>query len=217
MLLIIIFFAPLRYYLYKYSFYDKLYENNRVYQVLDSNDVDRITKDIFAFFKKNEPLEAFKLYSNAVYFDYDQVSHLDDVRILLEKILLTLYAAISLFIFFMLVLFFIKRNFSGFLKSLSKVFIISSSFMLVFLLILYFLGNNFWLLFERFHFIFFPQGNWAFPEGSLIITIFPFGFFYDFFFRLLFSSFVIAIILIISGMVGIIIIKKTRKRIFYEK
>ena len=52
MLLIIIFFAPLRYYLYKYSFYDKLYENNRVYQVLDSNDVDRITKDIFAFFKK---------------------------------------------------------------------------------------------------------------------------------------------------------------------
>ena len=69
--------------------------------------------------------------------------------------------------------------------------------------LLYFLGNNFWALFEKFHYIFFPQGNWAFPEGSLIITIFPFGFFYDFFFKLITVSLIIAGILLAGAIAGI--------------
>jgi uncharacterized membrane protein len=78
---------------------------------------------------------------------------------------------------------------------------------------LYFFGNNFISLFENFHYIFFPQGNWAFPEGSLIITIFPFGFFYDFFFRLLLSSLLISIILLFAGVAGIILSnRKIRKK-----
>ena len=93
------------------------------------------------------------------------------------------------------------------------MFLISSSVFIFFVLLLYFFGNNFLELFENFHLIFFPQGNWAFPEGSLIITIFPFGFFYDFFFKLILNSLIIALVLFALGIAGVVVTKKINDKL----
>ena len=88
---------------------------------------------------------------------------------------------------------------------------ISSTVLICLFILLYFFGNNFWALFDKFHYIFFPQGNWAFPEGSLIITIFPFGFFSDFFFKLITVSLVIAVILLALAIAGTVIANSKAK------
>jgi uncharacterized membrane protein len=88
------------------------------------------------------------------------------------------------------------------LKNISLSALISSAILISLFILLYFFGNNFWALFEKFHYIFFPQGNWAFPEGSLIITIFPFGFFSDFFYKLITVALVISVVLLAGAIAG---------------
>jgi uncharacterized membrane protein len=96
----------------------------------------------------------------------------------------------------------VEKKPKRFLKNISLSAMISSAVLICLFALLYFLGNNFWALFDKFHYIFFPQGNWAFPEGSLIITIFPFGFFYDFFFKLITVSLIIAGVLLAGAITG---------------
>jgi len=206
-LIIIILFAPLSYYLYNFKFYDKLYKKNGVYEILDKDDVKRLTDSVFSFFKSNQPFEEFELKGGISYFNSDEIDHLNDVRVLLSRILLVFYISTLLALIFILLL--VEKKYLNFLKNLSLITVTSSSVILFLLILLYFLGSNFWVLFEDFHLIFFPQGNWAFPEGSLIITIFPFGFFYDFFIKLVISSIIISIVLLAAGITGLIIIKKT--------
>jgi len=202
-LLIVIIFAPLSFYLYNFNFYNSLYEKNGVYDVLDRNDVAELTENVYDFFKYKRDFEPFQLKNGTEYFNSNEISHLDDVRILLRNIFIVFY--VCLFLLFATLIALIDRNLAVFFKNISTVAVISSSVMLFILIMLYFFGNNFISLFENFHYVFFPQGNWAFPEGSLIITIFPFGFFYDFFFRLLLSSLLISIILLFAGVAGIIL------------
>jgi len=168
--------------------------------------VAKITRSVFNFFKYRQQFSEFELKSNIDYFNEDEISHLNDVRILLNKIFITFYS--SIFAFIILALLLIEKKYFIFIKNISLIFVISSSAVIAFLIVLYFIAGNFGSLFDKFHFAFFPQGNWAFPEGSLIITIFPFGFFYDFFFKLLMTSFIISIILVIIGTVGIILAGK---------
>ncbi len=206
-LFIIILFAPLRYYIYDYKFYEKLYESNGVYDVLDKDDVSILTYNTFDFFRHQRDYEPFGLKGNISYFDSGQISHMEDVRKVLDGTLITLYISIFLFSCLLLTLIF-GKNLVKYFKNLSIIFLAASALMLGLVVVLYFFGNDFFTLFENFHHIFFPQGNWQFIEGSLIITIFPFGFFYDFFFNLLRSSFIIAIILFVSGLTGLLVLRK---------
>ena len=185
LLIIVIIFAPLAYNLYNFNFYDRLYEKNGVYELIDRQDAVKLTESVFAFFKAGTPFEKFELKGGLQYFNSSEISHLNDVRILLSRILLVFYISSILLILFALIL--IEKNWTAFIKNLGIIMAASSAFVLILLAALYVLASNFSHLFENFHYIFFPQGNWAFPEGSLIITIFPFGFFYDFFFNLVIS------------------------------
>jgi uncharacterized membrane protein len=109
---------------------------------------------------------------------------------------------ISIALFVLLAILLIEKKPKKILKNISLTVLISSAVLICLFVLLYFLGNNFWALFEKFHYVFFPQGNWAFPEGSLIITIFPFGFFSDFFFKLITVSLIIAGILLAGAIAG---------------
>jgi len=203
-------FSPLSYYIYNYKFYDRLYEKNGVYKALDRGDAKIITESVFDFFKNNEPFKSFKLKNSINFFNENEISHLNDVRILLGRIMIVFYISAALFIILLVLLF--EKKYLFFLKNTALVLVTSSSILLFFLISLYILGNNFSGLFESFHLVFFPQGNWEFPQGALIITIFPFGFFYDFFFRLLMSSFIISLILVVTGVVILTITNKIIKR-----
>jgi len=101
-----------------------------------------------------------------------------------------------------------KKN----LRKIGLVFLWSSAIVLFIFLILYILSSNFSYLFENFHTVFFPQGNYMFSEESLLITLFPFGFFYQYFIRLVISSSIIAILLVIIGTACIFIQKKKERR-----
>ncbi|MBM3706694.1 MAG: DUF1461 domain-containing protein, partial [Actinobacteria bacterium] len=175
-------------------------------QTLDKNDVKILTESVFEFFRSNKPFESFQLKSGIDYFNENEISHLNDVRILLNRIMLAFYISAGLFI--IVLIFLADKKYLFFLRNIAVIFVISTSAMLFFLISLYILGNNFSGLFKNFHLVFFPQGNWAFPEDALIINIFPFGFFYDFFFRLLSSSFFVSLFLLAFSVPVLVISNK---------
>ncbi len=234
-LLIIIFFTPLAYYIFNLDYYEYLYEKNGVFSTLKKDDVMDLTVRIFGFFKYRQELDPSdpeiqvrfndESRSSTAVFNHDEIDHLKDVRSLLLKIFISYFLCI---VFFITLTFFIikietagpPKNFSEvFTNSLinfSKIFIISSGTLLFFILILYFLGNNFPVLFDNFHKVFFPQGNYMFISGSLIITIFPFGFFYDFFTRIILVSAVISGLILVIGLVFYIIGRHLKKDKYRE-
>jgi len=211
LLIVIIIFTPLAYYVFNFNFYNSLYENNGVFSVLDRDDVLNLTKNLFNFFKygesyKNCVFESYVRYadksiSSVAFFKPEEINHLDDVRRLLSKIFIMYYTSIILLIILTILL--IEKNIFNFIKNISYSFIISSTAVMVVMIILYLLSENFWRLFENFHLMFFPQGNYTFPENSLIITLFPFGFFNDFFVKLVTCSSILSIIFLILGIIGI--------------
>ncbi len=222
LLIIIILFTPLVYYVFNLNYYVTLYEDNEVFSVLNKSEVINITKKIFEFFKYKSELDPLDYTNQVKYadesmsavavFTLDEVSHLEDVRILLARIFILYYSSLVVFIIITLLL--IERDIKNFIRNLGITFIISSAVMLLFVMIIYFFGKNFPALFENFHLLFFPQGNYAFPEGSLIITLFPSGFFYDFFVRLILSSTIISVVLLVTGIIFINIFKLAKK---YDK
>lgn len=214
-LIIIILFTPLACYVFNLNYYAALYEENNVFSVLNKEDVLNITERIFKYFKYQEELDYLdpslqvrysdESISAVSYFTPDEVSHLSDVRKLLTKIIILYLSSIILLIICFILL--INKNIKIFIKDLGKTFIISSVFILLFIIILYLLGKNFPVLFDNFHLIFFPQGNFTFPESSLIITLFPFGFFYGFFIKIVLSSAIISAAVLAAGIIFVNIFK----------
>lgn len=213
LLIVILLFSSLTFLAYNFNFYNKLYEKNDVYEMLDRSDTAKITRQVFEFFKSGKEFESFKLKGNINYFNDNEISHLLDVKILLNKIFILFYSCLAIFLILVLILYLITKKIYKFLQSISLIFLISSSVFILFVLLLYFFGNNFFELLENFHLIFFPQGNYAFPEGSLIITIFPFGFLNDFFFKLISTSLIIALVLFACGIAGVIVTKKINNKL----
>jgi len=206
LLAVIIIFMPLLVNINNCSFYEKLYVKNGVFEYLSQEDARSITKQVMTFFKHHGELEEIELDSDIAYFQENEKSHLLDVRELLDKIYVLFY--LSLFGFFLFVILIFKGDLWDYFRKIAVVLISASALVLVLLAVLYILANNFTGLFTDFHLVFFPQGNWAFPNDALIINIFPFGFFYDFFLRLVLSSFVMSVSLLMTGVVFLIIKKK---------
>ncbi len=214
-LIIIIIFSPLAFYVFNQDYYLQLYDNNGVFSVLNKTDVLKVTENIFNFFKYDGNLEtidpsnqvrfADEELSSVATFTQNEINHLDDVRILFSRILILFY--ISLVLFIILSFLFIEKNFRNFIRKLGITFIISSVSVLFIFIIFYFLANNFGSIFDKFHVIFFPQGNFLFSADSLIIRLFPFVFFYDFFISLITGSSVLSGILLAGGVVLIKIFK----------
>lgn len=219
LLIIIILFTPLAYYIFKSGYYATLYEDNGVFSILNKSDVLDVTEKIFKFFKYESELDPLdhtikvrysdESISTVASFRPEEISHLDDVRILLVRIFILYCVSIILFVIMTFLL--IEKNIKNFIRNLGLIFTISSSFMLLFIIILYFLGENFPVLFDNFHKVFFPQGNYTFPGGSLIITLFPSGFFYNFFIRLILSSTIISVVLLVVGIIFTNIFKFVKK------
>lgn len=208
-MVVVIIFSPLLYYVFNINYYLSLYEKNKVFEFVDRQDAIRLTEGLIGFLKDKEDFKPFILKNNLSYFTTDEISHLGDVRILFNKIFLTYYICLGLTLIFIAVLF--EKNIKNYLKNISVLLMLPSAILISLLLILYFFGQNFLPLFDKFHLIFFPQGNFAFPEDSTLITLLPLNFFNDFFTRLVTSSLLFAAVLIITGAVIFIISKKFLK------
>lgn len=203
LLVIIIFLIPLRAYIYNSGTYMNLYEKNDVFSEIDKDDAIKLTAGIISLLRYGSNIDEFRLKSSYSFFTSDEISHLYDVRILIQKFLITLYACIVLFLIFAFLI--IQKSVLSYLKNISNIFIGSSCIVILLILLLYFFSSNFIFIFERFHHLFFPQGNWAFPEGSLLITLLPLNFFYDFFIKILVTAMIISVILLLTGIIFYII------------
>jgi integral membrane protein (TIGR01906 family) len=205
-MIVVILFSPLLFYIFNSNYYLALYEKNGVYDHINKDDALKLTGQLFDFFKENKEFKPFVLKNNLPYFTQSEISHLEDVRILFNKIFLAYYICLGLTIVSIASL--IEKNKKKFLKSISILLIIPSAILIFLLLLLYLFGQNFLPLFDKFHTIFFPQGNFAFPADSTLITLLPLGFFTDFFEKLVMSASIISFVLIVTGISISITLKK---------
>ena len=158
----------------------------------DITDVDgayEISKNITGFFNEKNGLPSL--------FNQKESSHMQDVKLLVNKgkCLLT-FLMLSNIVLFSLLLFYSEKK----SKDLSKLLIFSGALGL--LLPLFFSIFRFGSLFEKFHLIFFPQGNWMFPADSLLIQIFTEQFFFDAFLAIIIKPAAICFFLIILGLLS---------------
>jgi len=214
----VLFFAPLAAYLFNIDFYDRLYDQNSVYEDLNKDDVLSMTKEILSFFKYQDELDGQIRYadvsrSSVAFFTENEISHMVDVRDLIFKILLLFYGSLIVFIILLTLLLFLERKHIKRLRGPGLVFVISSSIVLFVFIVLYILSMNFSHLFDNFHLIFFPQGNFMFDSNSLLITLFPFNFFYQYFTRLVIGSIVLSLIILFIGIFLLNIHKFLQKRL----
>jgi uncharacterized membrane protein len=170
------------------NYYDKKYQQYKVYDIFEQDVALNATKSILGFFESDNELD-----SN--FFKPDEVSHLQDVKDFLNILRLILI------VFLIIVLFFLVFNFIQGNKIFDKLFFytgtITISIFLFFGLIYFLLGFDF--LFEAFHKIFFVE-NYAFdPRFSNMILLFPNKFFQDFMFDIIIRTNISAILMIVVG------------------
>lgn len=164
------------------EFYYSEYEKNGVYEnVAQMNGMNMTesrayvkdaTENMFKFFKGKEELK---------YFNEEEKSHMRDVKFVISGINFIYYSSTIFFIAFFLILYFLsKKDKMSFIEHLYRMILYGSSASLIFLIIIFlWTVFSFGTLFFLMHLILFPQGNWMFPAGSLLITLFPEQFFFD--------------------------------------
>ena len=122
--------------------------------------------------------ETFKFLNfqeaNLSAYNEREISHLEDVR----DRFLTIYLISGFLLLILLILVLTAKHirdlfqnmlFYGGLGTLGFILLLAILSLIDF--------QNFW---TQFHYVLFPQGNWAFPAGSTLIRLFPEQFFYNF-------------------------------------
>ena len=208
LLVIIILLSPLQFFVFNMKIYLSLYAKNNVFALIDKNDALKLTSGIINLLKNGKDIEDFPLKSNFVFFTQNEIRHLFDVRVVIQKFLITFY--ISLILFFIFIVLIFQKNLFIFLKNIADILVFSTSIVILLILLAYFFNESFVSAFDGFHQIFFPQGNWAFPEDSLLITLLPLGFFYDFLIKMLKTSLMMSAIILLLGILIYIILKKLK-------
>ena len=125
-------------------------------------------------------------------FTTPEKNHLIDVRNLLN--IASILFAISLIVIIIAIIYNKKESEHIF----NKAFLYSGISAIIFnLIILFFTIFNFDSLFISFHELLFPQGNWTFPTSSLLIQLYPEGFFTEMGTIIFVTSIMISLLLIL--------------------
>lgn len=173
-------------------FYEKEFEKYDIYNEFPNKDIDKINSDLLLYLKGER--DNF----NKELFNQDEINHLEDVKILIQKINVFYYLTLIVLIFLIMILFLLNKKY--FLGNLSIILFFSgllTLFSIIFLLVL--IKLNFDNVFTIFHYIFFPQGNWLFSSSNNIIKLYPTGFFYEITKKIFITILIYANILILAA------------------
>ncbi len=181
LLAIVVILLPLKLMVFNNSYYYSQFEHNGVYENINKTEVDKVIDNLLFFFQEKEDLK---------YFSEDEQSHLQDVKIAINRLLFTLNTLIIAFFVMVIALFFSNKE--KFLDNFFKLLFLGGISGFVLLILLFLASLNFSITFDRFHILFFPQGNYTFAETSLLITLFPEAFFKSFFLKLLLISLLVS-------------------------
>ena len=155
-------------------------------------EADKIAKEIINFFNRKSELSTEKL-------TFAEKSHLADVKRVFDNLRIIIYLLIGLLLFIFFIILKKVRNKDELKQFLAKYFIISSIIMFALIIILVFALYNFTASFQNTHELIFPQGNYAFHEDSVLITLFPEQFFINFVKDFVMNIGAISIVLLVIG------------------
>lgn len=175
--------APLIYFTFNNNFYMHQLEKNNVANNIENSEL--LTQNIINYLKGKEQLNS--------QFTENEINHMKDVKSLIHIARFILILSSIIIIFSIIAIFFhrkIKRNVlkSFFFGAISTIAVIA-----FFALSAIF---NFQSSFRIFHELFFPQGNWTFPQNSILITLLPEQFFISTSQAIFISVFILGIIII---------------------
>ncbi len=179
-------------YLYNINYYDKKYQQYGIYEKFTKEQALNETKNIFGYLQYKNELDMN-------FFNKNEESHLNDVRLLIQKIYNLYFFSMAIFwgVLFYYFLFSKKELIGFFSRMIFYSGIVSLSVLLFFVIIYFVIGFD--TLFNLFHKILFT-GNYAFnPLTSNMKALFPDSFFLDIAFSTLLRTFFKSILLIIMG------------------
>lgn len=178
---------------------------------VSSSDLKILTNGIIAYFMLfRVPLQS-RVTINGIEQDFytaDELSHMSDVRNFFVVFLFVI--VISALIFALALASFLKsRKKKQFQKTLGiQLIVVPAVFLILLAAIAILIFSDWENVFELFHHIFFPQGNWQFSSDSLMLKMLPSGIFFDGAIFII-VNWAISIIAFITF--GIILLVKARK------
>lgn len=177
-LVFIVVWSSFAHFLFNKSFFLKEYKKNGTYDVIPENLSAAVTDNLFRYFQNQEELR---------YFSDEERSHLADVKVIIGVGYLIYAIAIIAAVFCVGLIF--RRNlgkkrifhYAGasrdFFAHLSLASLVTVGLVAVVLAVS--LIGGFDAIFTAFHHVFFPQGNYSFPDYYPLIVLFPGKFFED--------------------------------------
>jgi len=181
----VVYLANFRFYVFNDDYYKKQFEENNIYAKLPQADL--ALGNLFLFFNDKQDLDDF--------FNENEQSHLQDVKVLINKVIIILYLSIFLEILLIVSLYLVAKK--RFKKHLKFVLLYSSGLISLISILFYLFSNNFQFIFIKFHEIFFLEGSWLFPYNSNLIMLFPQQFFYSFFYKIVVNSFIASLLIFV--------------------
>lgn len=164
-IVLIIILAPLFYFTFNQGFYQEHIKKTD-FKELGKEKAKSLINNVLSFLQDKEELSPE--------FSQEERSHMFDVKKVLSFSRILLILAVSIIAAGVITGYMLLRVTAFFLRPIFYASMIT--LILVFLVLLGILFD-FSSIFLGFHEIFFPQGNFTFPAGSLLITLFPFDFF----------------------------------------
>jgi len=183
------------------EFYNKEFEQYNP----DVNDSLGTAEDLLTYLQSSSAGEEY-----IASFNEEEVSHLKDVKNLIQLSFWILYASAFLLIIFSVLLYNLnKQNKIEFARKKGTVLIGGGLLTLILIGVFRICLINFKSVFTKFHQIFFAQGGWQFPPDYLLVRLFPEKFFIDVIHLIVFRILITAVILLIIG----VIINSAQKKI----
>lgn len=129
----------------------------------------------------------------------DELSHMSDVKVLINNLRITYFTLLLIYSVLIIILLSKSKNIIEIISELlyKGGIIANIAFMILILITLL----SFTSTFTTFHQIFFPQGNWEFPADSYLLQVFPESFFVAGFKQIMTSSFVVGLVILVSGII----------------
>ena len=205
LIVFILFSASFFMVLFDRSFYDKAFDKHGVYKELGVQGV-RNTVDYLINYLTSENTEINEIKQLTIFAPEEQ-AHLEDVHNLVSWLKALSIGALVLLICLMIRLSTLK----DFKDNLRRILFYGGIVTLAVLAIIFILSLSFNVFFDSFHRILFPQGNYTFPSSSLLIKMFPQGFFIDYARKMFFHTLILGLILIFLGSSSALAIRNSRR------
>lgn len=187
------------------DFYDKSFAKYGTYQELGVEGPRGIV-DYLINYLTSENTKTNETAKLDLFTDNER-AHLKDVQ---GRIVFLKYFGI-ISVIFLLVAMLRLSGFQDSDKIIRRVFIYATVAVFSLCLIIFLLSLNFPSFFDAFHRILFPAGNYTFPGDSLLITLFPEGFFLDFARKLLVETLIISLMFLVLGAAPALAFRKPRR------